>query len=793
MLNKQNAISPDTTTSVTESNNDTFAKKTLTEVEVWMSNVKQDDSGMDFKLSPMDSASFSDDDVVNPYTLYVDEAITDQTMDGFGASLTDSSSWLMYEHLRGDLNKDVEYNDLMEKLFDKELGIGLSFLRHPMSSTDYALTWYSYDDMDGNLTDPDLDNFSINHDLTYIIPCLIDAIQKGNGRIKIMASPWSPPGWMKNNDNNLSGTGDATLNPLFYESFANYFVKFIQAYEQQGIPMYAITLQNEPGYATPNYPSMKMEPDVQADIIANYLSPRLSENNISSLIQCYDHNWDQPGSWYVKGVYSNTNAYAALSGSAWHWYGNDYTEAYDIHYGYPEKGMWMTEGSTSGDWHPCFQWREGFINEMECLINFTRIGCKSIVFWNIALDQNRGPNLIDDDCRGLVMINSNTGEVVYNTDYYSMGHFSKFIDPGAVRIYTSEFSKDLDAVAFKNPDNTKVLVAFNVSPIDKTIKVRWGNKSFIYSIPGETAVTFRWDGEQEDTTIKNAGLRLDANCYSDRYGTVRPALCNDNDVHNGSADGECIGYISSGDYTVYTNMDFGEGMNEFVARVAAESSGFISIFLDSPTGQRIGVLSVPPTGGYQEWQTLRCNIGNITGVHDICLVFGTSASYNIHWFYFENSDNPPPEPGNNLVINPSFELDEQETEDPTGWDKWHDGFASYVEDKNPHSGFYNLAHWNENAYEVATYQDLEGIDNGLYTLKAWVRSSGGQYDAYMSVKNYGDIELKAGIPTTGMDNDYVQISINDIPVTTGECSITFYSNANSENWINVDDVEFYQQ
>ncbi len=753
------------------------------QVAVWMSNVSGDDTGMNLALTSQQGAVFAPDSSSAPYTIYVDETITDQTIDGFGASLTDASAWLMYQHLRGDLDMEEEYDELMTQLFDKTYGIGLSFLRQPMGSCDYARTWYSYDDMGGTLTDPGLTYFSIAHDLDYIIPCLQDALDVNPGRVKIMASPWSPPGWMKNN-NNLSGGGDATFNTQYYSAYANYFVKFIQAYEAEGVPIWAVTPQNEPGYATANYPSMRMSSDIQTDFIGDYLGPAFDTNGINSKIMCYDHNWNEPGSNYIRDIYGDAVAEDYIVGSGWHWYGGDYTAAYDIHYEYPDKGMWMTEGS-SGDWYPCYQWRQGFINEMECLLNYVRVGCQSIVFWNMALDQNRAPHLLDNNCRGLVMINSNTGDIVYNTDYYAMGHFSKFVDPGAVRIYSSEFSKDLDTAAFKNPDGSKVLVAFNVAATSKVMKVKWGSQSFSYVIPGETAVTFRWSGAQSGATVKDARLQLEANSYDGRDGYVRPALCEDDAIQNGSSDGECLGYIANGDYTLYSDMDFGSGVDTFTARVAANSNGAIQLRLDSPTGTVIGTMNVEAGGGYQSWTTQQCSISNASGVHDLYLVYSTSG-YNLHWFSFSIET-----PGiNNLVANPGFETDGTETQTPSGWGEWQNTSASYVEDLGPHSGGYNLAHWNMSSYEVATYQDFSGLDNGLYTLKAWARSSGGQIAAYMSAKNYGGSELTVAIPT---GNEYTQITIPNISVSNGQCSITFYSNAHAEEWINVDEVEFYKQ
>lgn len=597
-------------------------------VEVWMSRVNEGDIGMELGLTPQPDTAFSEGSKEGEYYIYIDETEQLQTIDGFGASITDAAAWLLYTHLAQELDMKEAYREVMSRLFGKEDGISLSLLRQPMGASDYARAWYTYDDRAPGETDAELCHFNVAYDEPYIIPCVRDALRVSDGRLRVMASPWSPPDWMKNKDRMLSNS--------YLQSYADYFIRFIEAYRDQGIPIWAVTPQNEPGFATDKYPSMRMDSASQAAFIGSYLGPALATHGLPTLVFCYDHNWNSPGQKYIEAIYRDTAAYRYAAGCAWHWYGEDYTVAYDIAHRYPDKGMWLTEGS-SGDWAPCFQWRSGFANQMEAQIHYLRAGCKSIIFWNIALDEYRGPNLIDNTCRGLISIESTSGAITYNTDYFAMGHFSKFIDTGAVQVYCSEYSKEIDAVSFMNPDGSHVLVTYNVGPEVRRVSVQWGDHSFTYLIPGRTATTFRWRGIQHGMTVKDAMRRLEANCYNGRYGSIRPELCNDDTIHNGSPNGECLGRIEKGDFAIYRSMHFHGRVNRFIARVASESDGDIDVRLGSQTGSTIGVLHIPATNSLDAWQTVSCTISGVQGVHDLYLVFDISRC-RIHWFRFESED-----------------------------------------------------------------------------------------------------------------------------------------------------------
>lgn len=453
-------------------------------VSVWLT--KADQSKL---LAPQSNVTFSKDSGTNDHTINVNENITYQQMDGFGASLTDSSSFLIHNKL-----SSVARENLMTNLFDKKDGIGISLLRQPIGASDYARNIYSYDDMPSGQTDNNLTDFSTQHDTEYIVPLLKQALQK-NRDIKIIASPWSPPGWMKSTGSMIGGT----LNTSSYNAYANYFVKYINAYKALGLPIYAVTVQNEPEYAPTNYPGMLMSALEQTNFIKNNLGPTFAKNDISTKIIAYDHNFNHPE--YPLSVLGDSDANPYVAGTAWHLYSGWDEAMTNVHNAYPTKDNWFTEGS-AGEWAGDGSWHDNFDQHMAKAIRVTRNWSKSVVWWNMALDENNGPSVLDKStCHGVVTINQSTGDVSYNADYYTLGQFSKFVDSGAYRVESNSFENDVENVAFKNPDGSKVLVVNNINTIDKSVKVKWGSKSFTYTIPADSAITFKWSGSQSGSPI----------------------------------------------------------------------------------------------------------------------------------------------------------------------------------------------------------------------------------------------------------------------------------------------------
>ncbi len=438
----------------------------------------------------------------NSTTITVNDTQTHQQMVGFGASLTDSSAWLIYNKM-----SQSQRNQLLARLFSPASGIGLDFLRQPMGASDMALPAgyegtkapgeYTYDDVPAGQTDPKLTHFSIAHDQAYIIPLLQQALRL-NSNLKIIATPWTAPAWMKSNDSLQQGK----LNSSDFQVYAQYFVDFIKAYQAQGIPIYAVTPQNEPENDNV-MPTMLMSASDETNFIANYLGPALARNGLTTRILGYDHNWNDPG--YPTTILNNATARSYTSGTAWHCYGGDASAMGSFHSAFPTKDIYETECS-GGSWEGS-NWPNGFQNTMELGINSARNWSKTVMRWNLALDPNGDPNLETANactsCRGVVTINQATGNVTYNADYYALGQFSKFVLPGAYAVASNSFGAgSIEDAAFKNPDGTDVLVIYNGGS-SKTFQVRWNNQAFSYTLPAGAAVTFKWSANTLTTTPKS--------------------------------------------------------------------------------------------------------------------------------------------------------------------------------------------------------------------------------------------------------------------------------------------------
>jgi glucosylceramidase len=414
-----------------------------------------------------------------------------QQMIGFGAAMTDASAYLINRMSASDREA------LLQDLFGGDNGIALSFMRVPMGASDFSMRHYSYDDVPASQTDSMLDHFSIEPDRAEKLPLIRRALAI-NPRLKVMASPWSVPGWMKTTNSLIAGT----LLPRFYDSFSDYFVKFVRAYEAEGVPIYAISLQNEPNFEPTNYPGMRLDPAARARVIGDHLGPRFARAGIHSLIWDWDHNWDLPRQ--PLDVLADTSARKYVQGVAWHCYGGDVSAQSSVHDAYPDKDAYFSECS-GGEWSPKFadnlKW---FVQTL--IIGATRNWARGVLFWNLALNENYGPHLGGcGNCRGVVTINSVTGKYTRNVEYYALAHGSKFVHQGARRLASSGDST-LSSVAFRNEDGTKVVIVLNAGKAETTFGLRWGppmtssseaasyprNEAFHYNLPAGSVATFVW-------------------------------------------------------------------------------------------------------------------------------------------------------------------------------------------------------------------------------------------------------------------------------------------------------------
>lgn len=461
------------------------AARDATPVAVWLT-----DPAADVWLEQQPDVAFGGRGATGPTVIAVDERRTYQSMVGFGASFTDSSAWLVGTRLPAD-----QREALMRELFTRDDGIGLSMIRQPMGASDFSVTGnYSYDDVPPGETDPDLSEFTIAHDEPYIIPLLLEA-EELNPEVAIMGSPWSPPAWMKTTDSMIGGS----LRADAWQPFADYFVRFVEAYEAAGVEIDYLTPQNEPLFQPGGYPGMLMVAEDQRDWLRDNLGPALAAAGLSTDVLAYDHNWDVPS--YPETVYADPAAAATVAGTAWHCYGGEVGAQGAVHNSYPNEEAHHTECS-GGEWQGTQ--RAAFDATMALVINAPRNWARSVVLWNMALDDANGPtNGGCLTCRGVVTVHDTPDGATYSKelDYYALGHASRFVVPGALRIgSTSPGSGSIQAVAYRNPDGSNVVVAHNAGAEHRSFEVAWGRSSFSYALEPGAAATFVWSGRQQGAT-----------------------------------------------------------------------------------------------------------------------------------------------------------------------------------------------------------------------------------------------------------------------------------------------------
>ncbi len=588
-------------------------------VNVWLTTDNQRT-----KLKQQSPISFAANSGGTAPIVFVDETQSYQSIEGFGASFTDSAAFLLNEKV-----PPSQLNSVMTSLFDHTNGIGVSFIRNPMGASDLARFDYSYDDLPSGQTDPNLTNFSISHDLVDIVP-LVKLAKQINPQLKIMANPWSPPGWMKTSGSMIGGS----LLPADYPPFSNYFVKYIQAYAAQGVAIDYISMQNEPLFVPSDYPGMCMpaavsdttcgtSPTDETTAIQNELSA-LASAGLSTKIMIYDHNWDRPD--YPRTVLSNSQIAGSsqIAGIAWHGYGGTPGAMSSLHDSFPNLGNYETEHS-GGTWVS-----DQVKADFEEITQVMRNWGKSYVKWSLALDQNRGPHTGGcGTCTPLVTVSESSGAVTYPIDYYTLGQFSKFVLPGATRVYSSNASGFV-SVAFKNPDGSKALVVYNEGRGPQSFQAVWGNRAFTYSLSGLSGATFVWSGSQSGGYTVAATSQIQISSYNDESGLETETTTDANAGYD-------VGFADNGDWAHFRGVNFGSGVSTVNLRTAsAGSGGTLEFHLDSVTGTLVGTATIPVTGGWQTWTTVSTPISGASGVHDLYVVFrGTTSIGNVNWFKFQ--------------------------------------------------------------------------------------------------------------------------------------------------------------
>jgi len=591
-------------------------------------------------LQPQQPVLFSGGGSATIPTVFVDELAGYQSIEGFGASFTDSSAWLMNERIpRSSLN------GVMLSLFDHTAGIGISFVRNPMGASDLARSVYSYDDLSAGATDPNLSSFSIAHDQADIIPLLL-AAKLINPHLKVMGTPWSPPGWMKTSGSMIDYPTGGSLLSADYAPFANYFVRYLQAYAAAGVPLDYISVQNEPLNDPADLPCMSMAATSQLAILRDYVLPALAASQLTTKVLIYDHNWDQPP--YPQTVFSDPTlaVSAQLGGIAWHWYAGTPGAMSLLHNQYPNRNNYVTEAS-GGTWIA-----DEVKTDFETIVQSMRNWSSSYVKWGLALDENRGPYIPGGcgTCTPLITVNETSGAVRYNIDYYTLGHFSKFVLPAAVRVWSSN-APGVVSAAFINPNGTEALVAYNDSSSSQTFQVTSYGRSFAYTLPALAGATFLWTPEQRGLasrflvqpaldrpspppgyTVSALSQQIQASSYNDMSGL-------ETETTSDTGGGYDLGYSADGSWAEYQNIDFASGVSSVNVRVAsAGTGGTLEFHLDTLNGPLAGTATLPVTGGWQTWTTVTAPISAAAGIRNLFVVLrnggASGAIANLNWFRF---------------------------------------------------------------------------------------------------------------------------------------------------------------
>ena len=410
-------------------------------------------------------------------TITVNPAKTYQTIDGFGFALTGGSAQLL---MHMDPAKRAA---LLQELFTRTGdGIGVSYLRLTVGSSDMNDHVYSYDDLAPDQTDPDMAHFSLDPDKADVIP-IMKQILAIDPKIKILASPWSAPLWMKTN----SAAQGGVLLPKYFPAYATYLTKYVQGMKAEGIPIDTITIQNEP-LNEKNTPSMLMLPPEQAVFIKENLGPAFRKAGIKTGIVLYDHNLDHP--LYPLSILQDPAAARYIDGSGFHLYGGTVDAMTDVHNAFPTKNIYFTEQSiTQRDNNPLMPISKPVARVM---IGVSRNWSKNVLLWNLAADPNNGPHTSNGGCSGCSGALTIDGDNVRrNIAFYTVAQVSKFVPPGSIRIDSNDLDT-LPNVAFRTPDGKKVLVVSNITDTPQTFDVHTGAKTFTSTLSPGNVGTYVW-------------------------------------------------------------------------------------------------------------------------------------------------------------------------------------------------------------------------------------------------------------------------------------------------------------
>lgn len=408
-------------------------------------------------------------------TVFVDPTKTFQTIVGIGGAFTDAAAETFYKL------PENKREELLRAYFDPEKGIGYALGRTNINSCDFSSESYAY----AKPGDTSLSSFSIAHDLKYKVPFIKEALRLVPD-LKLFASPWSPPAWMKTNDDMLHG---GKLEPEYFETWAHYYVRFIQEYAEQGVKVWGLTVQNEP-MAVQTWESCIYTAEEERDFVKHHLGPELHRSGLDGVkLMIWDHN---RGLMYQRAqtVLEDPEAAQYVWGTAFHWYVGDHFDNVRLVYdAFPDKHLLFSEGCNGGfDWNAIDQWKWGE-NYGRSMVQDLNNGAGGWTDWNLLLDEKGGPNHVGNYCFAPIHADTRDGTLHFMNSYYYIGHFSKFARPGSKRVACTSSSDDLQATAFLNPDGRVAVVVLNLhdKPIDFQVWV--GGSAAKSTLPAHSIAT----------------------------------------------------------------------------------------------------------------------------------------------------------------------------------------------------------------------------------------------------------------------------------------------------------------
>ncbi|HVU23775.1 MAG TPA: glycoside hydrolase family 30 protein [Opitutus sp.] len=410
--------------------------------------------------------------------LTLDPAQTFQEMIGFGGALTESAGWAL-DQLPAEKRAEV-----LRRYFDPQEGIGYTLARTHINSCDFSLHMWALDETPG---DYDLHDFTLAPMRRWVLPLIHEAIVASHDRLKLLASPWSSPAWMKTNFRMDDG---GSLRREYAAAWAQYYVKFVQAMQrEEGISLWALTVQNEPE-AHQTWESCLYTPEQERDFVRDHLGPALAQAGLGH-VQLFglDHNRDIEEK-YADADFGDPAAARYFTGLALHWYvSDDFAASSRVHAKYPDKPIIFTEGCREGG-AGLGSWAHGEIYAHQMIGDFRNWVC-NFMDWNIALDERGGPNHVGNFCDAPVIVDTRTHEVRYGPSFYYIGQFSRYVQPGAHRIASAGGPAGLESVAFVNPDGMLVAVVLNASDQPASFTLAAGGDALACTIPAHAIQTYR--------------------------------------------------------------------------------------------------------------------------------------------------------------------------------------------------------------------------------------------------------------------------------------------------------------